>query len=169
MMTWIISIAGILVGLPVSIMLIGSFLPEKFGATVSTIIDRPAEAVWSALTDYVKYPMSARMCRGVEPLPNENGLPAWRENLGSSRVRVQTLESVTPSRLVREMKDEVVPMQVHCEYTVKPAAQGCEVTSSMHGTIRKGTWHVPIFKFMIHVFGGAKSGQKQFLNSLKGS
>lgn len=168
-MTWVLIIVGIAIGLPLIVILIGLFLPGEFGARVTASIDRPVDAVWQSLSDYRNHPMSARMCRGVEDLSSENGLPAWRENLGSSKVRVKTVESGEPNRLVREMQDEVVPMRVRCEYEIRPAGAGSEVTASCNGVISRGTWHVPIFKFMIHVFGGVRSGQKQFLASLNKS
>lgn len=157
---------GVLVGLALIPVLIGLVLPAGFEAQARTTLNQTPQAVWDALHDHRARPMSGAMCRGVEDLPPVAGMPAWREDLGSSRVRVTTTESVAYSRLVREMADEVVPMRMRCEYTLVPAGSGCQVQVMAKGVIESGTWHVPIFRFMVHVFGGATSGQRQYLQAL---
>ncbi len=167
MPTWLIIAIAILVLIPLTILVVGGLLPGRFGATCSISTKASPEAAWQALLDHRKHPMSGRMCRGVEELPAENDLPAWREDLGSSRVKVVTIEQTKPERIVRRMQDEVVPMTMTCEYRIEPFGAACIIHAEGQGEIRSGTWHVPFFKFMIHVFGGAKSGQKQFLKSIQ--
>lgn len=165
-MYWLLGGFGCIVLLFAIPIVIGIFLPAEFEARVRTTFKQTPEAVWAAIQDYRARPLAGAMCRGVEDLKSENGLPAWREDLGQTHVRVTTETAEAPKHLVREMADEVVPMRMRCEYTLTPTATGCAVDISAKGVINRGTWHVPMFRFMIHVFGGAKSGQRQYLEAL---
>ncbi len=166
MWTWIIVIASILVVLIMTPLLVGRFLPKQFSTVTQLRIRRTPQAVWDAIGDYQKLPISARMHRATEVLPDVDGRPAWRENIGSSRIRIETIEADAPSRLVRQFQDEVVPMRLRMQYDIEPADDGSLVRCTANGTVDNGTWHAPFFRFMIHVFGGAKSGQKQYLASV---
>lgn len=167
MWMWIAAIGGvILFVLVLTLIVVARSLPKDFSATTRLGINRPAKDVWDAINDFRKLPVSAKMCKGTEPLPDVANQPAWRENIGSSRIRVETLESDAPSRLVRQFQDEVVPMHLKMEYDIETAGQGCVVTCTANGRVDDGTWHAPFFRFMIHKFGGVKSGQKQYLTLL---
>lgn len=165
MPTWAIVLLSI-AALFISMRIIGTLLPAEFRASVSVSTRAKPEAVWNALIDYHRHPMSAKMCRGIEDLPDVNGLPSWRENIGHSHVRVETVERAEPRRIVRKMADEVVPMTMTCEYRIEPVGDSCVIHANADGEIRPGTRHVPIFKFMIHVFGAARTGQRHFLRSI---
>lgn len=165
-MFWLYLILGTLAALVLIPLVIGSFMPRDFEAFAKKHVAAEPQRVWAALNDYRNCPAGGRMCRRVEPLPDVNGLPAWREDLGSSRTRNMVLVSDPPQRLVRRMEDEVIPLRVECEYRVSPADGGCDVTAMARGSIDRGTWHVPFFKFIIHVFGGIRKGQQQYLDAV---
>ncbi len=165
-MTWVYLILGVIAAMVLVPFVVGSLLPRDFEVFARRRIDADAERIWAELNDYRNNPASGRMCRGVEPLPDSNGLPAWREDLGSTKTRNTIVVSDPPQRLVRRMEDEVVPLRVECEYRISPADRGCDVTSMARGTIDRGTWHVPFFRFIIHVFGGIRKGQEQYLNAI---
>ncbi|MCB9852025.1 MAG: SRPBCC family protein [Phycisphaerales bacterium] len=161
---WIAAAAGALILTTILIVVfVGRSLPKDFSATTSLKINRTPQDVWTAIGDFKKLPVSAKMCKGTEPLADVANQPAWRENIGSSRIRVETLEADAPKRLVRQCQDEVVPMRMRVEYDIESREQGCAVTCTTNGRIDDGTWHAPLFRFMIHKFGGVKSGQKQYL------
>ena len=79
---WIAWIGGAIVALLLLPVVVGMFLPKEFAARVRVRLKQPPEAVWAALADYRKLPMSGAMCRGVEELPQEGRQPAWREDIG---------------------------------------------------------------------------------------
>ena len=166
MWTWITIVSGILVLLFLTPLVVGRFLPKHFSAITKLRVGRAPQDVWNAIGDFEQLPVSARMHKGTERLPDVEGLPAWRENIGSSRIRIETIESNAPNRLVRQFQDEVVPMRMRMQYDIESVDGGSIVRCTANGTIEDGTWHVPFFRFMIHVFGGAKAGQKQYLTSV---
>ncbi len=166
-LTWLLIGAGVIVALPVLVMIIGNFMPAEFEAQAQALLPCSVDDAWLALADFQKNPISAQMRRKTEALASENGLPAWREDIGSTRHRVQTLESEQPRRLVRLVQDEIVPMSMRCEYTLTPRGGQTELAIRASGSIQRGTWHVPIFRFMVHTFGGIRAGQEQFARQLR--
>jgi len=165
-MYWAIGVVAVIVVLFVIVIVVGRSLPKAFSATTSIELNQSPEAIWTAINDYQKFPVSARMRKRTESLPNVDGVPCWREHIGSSRIRVTTLESRAPDRLVRRMEDEVVPMSMRTVYTIEATPSGARLQCAAEGSVEDGTWHAPVFRFMIKAFNGVKSGQKQYLASL---
>jgi hypothetical protein len=159
-MFWLILIGSILGGfiaLVLLIMIVGRFLPERYAARVEMTIPRPPEEVWAAMNDYHKHPLTGAMMKRIEDLPPQNQLPAWVEDMGSSKVTVTTAVAEPPRHLVRELVDSVVPMTARAEIHLERVEDGCKVTATQETHIRNGTWHVPIFRVILTVTKGTQS------------
>lgn len=166
MLFWM-GIAGGAIGLLIlTPFVVGTFLPTNYQARAKLTTSRSPAEVFAKIEDYSELPLAGKMCRGVEALADDGGLSAWREDLGSSKVRVATLEREDAKRLVRRATDEVVPLSMLCTYDISPTAGGSELRLNVDGEIRSGTWHVPMFRFVIHVFGMGKAGHKHYLEQL---
>ena len=137
----------------------GLLLPERFVGQVKVVFHKSPEDVWQALADFEKHPMTGKMMKGVEKLPDENGLAVWVEDMGrGEKIKVNTVECEQTTRLVREMSSAAVPMSSRWEYDLEPFDAGCRVTLSGETYIRRGNWIVPIFRFMMVVGGGVRKG-----------
>lgn len=145
---------------------IGALLPSEFEVQAQAHLDVPPERVWAALNDHARAPFSAGMCRATMPANSTNGLPAWREDIGSSVILVRTLESEAPTRLVRHAADDGSGMTIQCEYRLAPTTSGCDLAVDARGSIAGGGFQSPIFRFLIHVAGGARNGQVDYLKSV---
>jgi len=82
-----------------------------------------------------------------ERLPDEDGLPVWTEDIGSTVVPVRTVEATPPRKLVRRMTDSVVPMTAAWSLRSSPtrAASGSGSTTgprfaAARGTYRSSCW-----------------------------
>jgi hypothetical protein len=150
-------ILGGIVGLAILVIIVGRFLPEKYAARAEITFRRPPEDVWAAMSDYHKHPMMGSMMKRIEDLPAENGLPAWVEDMGSTQMAVTTVVSEPPLHVVRELADRVVPMIVRAEVHLQRLENGCKVTATQETWIRRGTWHVPIFRIILTITKGARS------------
>lgn len=157
---------GVVVGIPMMMLIVGLFLPERFEARVAVTLDRGAQDVWAALMDYQANPVSGKMRKKSEPLPDVNGLSAWKEDIGSSQITVTTEDATPATRLRRTLRDSVVPMTAETEITLESTPAGCRATATSVIIIRAGTWHVPFFRVMVGLFGGAKMGLKDFWKRL---
>jgi hypothetical protein len=147
---------------------VGSLLPASYQAKGRLDVELPPEAVWRLVSDFEKHPMAAKMARRVERLPDEAGLAVWKEDLGSSTVTVRTVESRPPARLVRRMEDSVVPMTADWTIAIEPRGEGSRLWIENRTEIRRGTWHVPIFRLIMTVSRGAERGVEAYLQQLGG-
>ena len=166
---WILIVLGSIVALIALVFVVGSVLPERYRASGYVDASLTAAELWPKLLDYKAHPMAARMAKGIEPLPDENGLPVWLESLGATTVRVRTVESEAPVRIVREMSDSVVPMTARAVIELEEREGGCRVRMSNDIMIRRGTWHVPVFRLMMTVFCGVQGGIKAYLAQVTGA
>ena len=110
--------------------------------------------------------MSGKMCRGVEELPSENGLAVWEERMGSSTLRIRNVAESEPSHLHRELVDTVVPFRSDCEFWIEPSGGGTRVRCRNDVAIRSGTWHVPLFRISMSLFGGAGAAIDSYLGGI---
>lgn len=68
--------------------------------------------------------------------------------------------------MVREMQSASVPMTSRWVYELAANDDGCRVTVAAVTTIRRGTWHVPIFRLMMKLTNGVRAGIKAHLNQV---
>jgi hypothetical protein len=158
MMTAIWIGLGVLVALAAVSALAGLALPREHRSAVEAKFSQPSPAVWAALADYRRHPVSGPMARKVEPI-EEGPLPSWREDLGRTVVTVRTVEADPPRRLVRTGQDAVVPMTARWVYELAPSEPGTRVRLSQEIAIDSGNWRTPFFRIMIRLFpaGGPKA------------
>ena len=149
---------GGIVLLLVAVVAIGLSMPERYAGRSEVTYAKPVEAVWDALLDYDKHPMTGKMKRSVQAHTSKYDMPAWIEDMGSDAVTVETIEAVRPHHMVREMTSKAVPMTSRWQYTLEPAGEGCTLAIDAATYIRSGTWHVPIFRVMMVLGGGVKKG-----------
>ena len=157
MALWIaLGVLVLLVGVPT---IVGFMLPETFTGRAHSEFDKSCDEVWDALLDYAAAPMTGKMMKSVEALPDEGGLPAWVEDMGHGElITVKTTEAERAQRMVREMESAAVPMSSRWEYTLEPIDGGCRLTLDGETAIPLGDWKSPIFRFMMKVGGGVKKG-----------
>ncbi len=145
--------------LVVTVVVIGLNMPERYEGHSQVVYATTPEDVWSALLDYEGHPMTGKMTKSVEAQPAENGLPVWIEDMGHGElITVKTVEAERPRHMVREMTAKSMPMTSRWEYTLEPTDEGCKLTIDGETYIRRGTWHVPIFRVMMALGGGVKKG-----------
>ena len=154
---WIaLIVIGALIVLP---NVIGLFLPERYVGRAETFYARDRADVWAALLDYERHPMTGKVRKATETLPDENGLPVWAETMAANeRVTVRTIRSEPPARLVRTLESAALPMTSRWEYALEPEDGGCRLTLDGETFIRRGSWMVPLFRFLMVVGGGVKKG-----------
>ncbi len=158
-MTILWTVLGSVAILIAFVVLIGLLLPERYEGRSQVTLAKPPAEVWEALLDYQRHPMTGKMKKGIEEESNEDGLPTWVEDMGhGERIAVRTISADAPNSMVREMASQAVPMSSRWQYTLEPVPAGTRLTMDGETTIRRGTWHVPIFRVMMKVNGGVKKG-----------
>jgi hypothetical protein len=165
-MSWLWISLGIVLLLVLTPFVAGRFMARDFAAAGETVVPRPIDEVWGAMQDSTRFPISARMTRSSERLPDVDGQVAWREDIGSSKINYRVLESSAPTRRVIEGRDAIVPMTMHSTYELTAVEGGTRVRAETQVHLDDGTWHVPVFRFLMTVTGGVQSGLNQYLESL---
>lgn len=154
---WIV-LGTLLLGTAV-VVAVGMRMPERYEGRAQATYAKPPEEIWKALLDYERHPMTGKMKKSVKPLPPEDNLPVWVEDMGHGElITVKTVASEEPRVLAREMASQSVPMTSRWDYTLEPFDGGTRLTMDGETFIRKGTWHVPIFRIMMKANGGVKKG-----------
>ncbi len=156
MTTWIVATIGALVILPI---VIGFLMPVRYEGQSVREYEREVHQVWDALQNVEAHPMTGAMMRSLEPLPDNEGRPTWKEDMGHGEViTVTTTEYEAPFRMTRVMSSAAVNMTSRWEYALEPSDRGCRVTLSGITDIERGTWHTPFFRVMMVIGGGVKKG-----------
>lgn len=164
---WIWISLGSLVALVSFVLLVGLLLPDTYRARGSVLLAAPPDAVWAELLDAERHPHAGRMARSVERLPDEGGRAVWIEDIGESRVRVVTVEAVENERLVRELADGVVPMTARWTVELSAAQGGTRLVLENRTVIRRGTWHVPLFRVLMTLTRGAEKGVAEWVDGIE--
>jgi hypothetical protein len=158
---------GIIVALIVVPVVIGFFLPVRYEGRTVVEFDKGVDAVWDALQDAQAHPMTGKMMKSITDLPDEEGRPSWQEDMGHGEIiTVTTSVYESPHRMVREMSSASVNMTSRWEYALEQNGDGCRVTLSGVTDIEQGTWHTPVFRFMMFVGGGVSKGLDDQLDML---
>ena len=154
-----LNILGGLAVLIAFIVLIGMLMPERYEGESEVVLAKPPEEVWAALLDYERHPMTGKMKKSIQSEATEEGLPIWVEDMGHGElIQVRTTEAQEPKQMVREMASKAVPMTSTWQYRLEPVPEGTRLKMNGETFIRRGTWHVPIFRVMMKVGGGVKKG-----------
>jgi hypothetical protein len=153
---------GIVLLLIVAVFGVGMLLPETYHAQVQLTLHRSPAEVWAAVSDYQKHPIGGYMRKSTQPQPDVNGLPAWIEDLGDTRLRIETREATPPSFVRRYLKDETVSMDGFWEIRIEPAEGVSRITASSELHVRSGTWHAPIFRVIMSLTSAVRQSLENY-------
>jgi uncharacterized protein YndB with AHSA1/START domain len=153
----------VLVALVGMVAMIGSLLPKQHTATRAARFHQPPEAIWSAITDYSKFPEWRKTVRGVEALPSVNGKLSWREfDKYDHSIPYEIVESTPPQRLVTRIADPNLPFGGTWTYEVTSQSDGGTVLRiTENGEIRN-----VFFRFVARFFMGYTKTMEDYLSAL---
>jgi len=168
-MTWLWILLAIFALFVVVPLVVGMLLSDLCEGTVVVELDPPPERVWPVLCDHERHPVTGARMRSIHPLPSENGLERWIEELGSTRIVVSTEVSEPPQKLVRRMEDQVAPMTARWTLELAPTEEGgTELRAHNRTVIRSGSWRSPVFRIMMRSSGGAEKVLREYIRGIAG-
>jgi len=160
-----ISFVGALLGLLIIAFIVGCCLPERYEAEVTAFIPSSPQAVWDAICNYERNPLSGRHTKEVLQQESDNGLPSWREKVGKALLSVQTHRSDPPWTLSRTIEEPSSRQQAEIEYRLNEANRGCRIAIQKRLQIPRGTWTAPILR-LLHSLEGTSRDVKRHLAEL---
>jgi len=150
---WIVAIlVGFLILLGLFITFAGLRHSKHHVVARSIKLKQSPEAIWAVITDHANEPNWQQHMEVSKPLPEDNGKPVWEirhKGPGNPPMKLTTLESIPPTKLVRRIDDAKKVYSGRWEYVLTPEYGGTKLTITEHSEIPN-----PFFRGMFHLFGG---------------
>ena len=152
---------AVVVGLGLTVVLVGYLLPVKHVATVSARVPASPDQVWQALTDIAAYATWRGDVTSVEMLAADSGHVAWREHGKNRAISYAIAHTEAPRRLVTRITDKSLPFGGTWEYVVTPDGAGSRVQITEHGEV-----YNPVFRFVSRFVMGHTATASAYLKAL---
>ena len=133
-MKWILIVLSALAGLALIVLVIGMMKPASHVASVTAQLAAPPDTVWQIVSDVPSVPQWFDQVKSVEPLPDHEGRPSFRENYGGFEVTTVVREATPPSRFVKE----ILPTSAFYgtwTWELSPEGTGTRLVITEHGTV----------------------------------
>ena len=162
-MKWLIAVLAVLVGIVLLVIVIGALLPrDHVSSRAARYKESPAE-IWSAITDYSKFPEWRKSVKQVEALPAVNGQPSWRETDSHGNViPYEIIESTASQRMLTRIANPKLPFGGTWNYQISSTPDGATVLR----ITENGEIYNPVFRFAARFFLGYSATQEQYLRDL---
>ena len=142
----------------------GALLPKQHVSIRTARFHQSPDAIWAAITDYAKFPVWRKEVARVEPLPDVNGKPSWREyDRHGNSIPYQVMVMAPPKVLVVCIADPKLPFGGTWTYEITPAPDG---GISLLRITENGEIYNPIFRFVARFILGYSQTQAQYLREL---
>lgn len=142
-------VAAVLGAIAITILIIGSHLPEHHIASRAIHLRRSPIEVYAAVKDFRQSATWRPDIRNVEMLGEVNGHVPFREQGSSGTITYEVVSEVPNERLVTQIVDRNLGYSGSWEYIVAPKGDGSTLTITERGDVPN-----PLFRFMSrYVFG----------------
>jgi uncharacterized protein YndB with AHSA1/START domain len=159
---WLLIVLGILIGLVVLAALIGSLVPRDHVASRRATFPLSPQEVWDVVADLERRPEWFTFLKSATPLPDQDGKPMWKEDLGHGSAMTSRVDVCDPPRrLVTTIADGSLPFGGSWTFELLPAGEGTTVVVTESGFIKN-----PIFRFMARFLFGYTRTLEQYLRAL---
>lgn len=160
-MRWVLMVLGVIVGLVATVLIVGALIPKGHVASRSARFQQPPEVLWEAMTDFASHPTWRTGLERMEPLPEREGRPLWREMGRYGPITYEVVESSPPTRLVTRIADPELPFGGTWTYEIASRDGSSTVTITEEGEI-----YNVIFRFMARFVFGYTATMEQYLVDL---
>src|SRR5205085_12103805 len=117
---------------------------------------------WQVINDHANEPNWRPEVKAVERLPDKNNHEVWQEVYKHDKLAFETLESVPPKRLVRQIvAEENAAFSGRWEIELTPVAGGTSVQITERGSVRNA-----FFRFVSRFVIGHTATIDNYLKSL---
>jgi len=140
-MKWLFISTGLLAGLLILIVVIGSLLPQKHKVSRSVSLHHSPGTVWALISGPPTWRPDVTSYRELPPHESHR---VWREtDKHGQTITFETVESVPPYHLVTQIVDKKLPFGGTWVYEIVPAGNVCTLTITENGEV-----YNPLFRFM---------------------
>ena len=133
---WIIlGVIGVIALFMFLLYVLGKRLPEEHTASASVTLQQPQQVVWDTIADIAGHKNWVKGITNLERLPDRDGHPAWRQQMGRNSFVLVFSEVQPPTRMVGTIADDAQFFSGHWEYVLAPEAGGTRVTLTERGRV----------------------------------
>lgn len=159
----LLSILGLLIGIPILLYLIGFLIPESHTATVTRTFNAQPDVVWEAITDVGNYAAWRDNVREVEILSDSTQPLKWREfYTNNDPMTFEVTEQVDSTRFVARIADKGLPFGGTWTYRITERNGGTVVTITEDGEI-----YNPLFRTVAKFIFGYSATMEEFTGMLE--
>jgi Polyketide cyclase / dehydrase and lipid transport len=159
---WLFVVVGAILGLLFVVIVTGMLLPKTHLVSRSLMMKAAPDELWPLISDFDNVSTWHPQVIQAERLPDHFGREVWRESYkDGSSLKLETMESLPPRRLVRSIADESGPFTGRWEFDITPAEEGCRLTITEKGEISN-----PLFRFIFRLFMKPAMSLERYLKSL---
>lgn len=160
----VIIIVAILIGIPLIIWVIGSFLPESHSVTVSRMYQAAPEEIYRVLTDVGNFSSWRKNVKEVKVLSNPGESKKWREYYSDNDpLTFRIVEQEEDKLIVTEIADQDLPFGGQWTYQIEKGENSATLRITENGEV-----YNPIFRFVSKFIIGHDATINQFLTDLEG-
>jgi uncharacterized protein YndB with AHSA1/START domain len=164
-MRWLLAVLAIIVALVLIVVLVGELLPKNHSATRAARFLQPPDAIWTAITDYSKFPEWRKSVVRVEALPPVNGQPSWREfDTHGNAIPYEIVEATPGQRLITRIADPKLPFGGTWTYILTRQADG----NTLLRITEDAEIRNPVLRFVARFFIGYTKTMEDYLHALGG-
>jgi polyketide cyclase/dehydrase/lipid transport protein len=153
----------VLIAIILVVVTVGALVPKQHTSTRAARFHQSPNNVWTAITDFDKFPTWRKEVARVESLPDVNGKPSWREyDRHGSSIPYQVMVMLPPKVLVVRIADLSLPFGGAWTYEISPAPDG----TSLLRISEDGEIYNPVFRFVARFILGYSQTQERYLRAL---
>jgi len=161
-MRWILYIGLALVVVAALVLAIGAMLPKQHTVSRTTRARMPPQALYTLLADVSSYPTWRAGLKGLERLPDKNGMPAWIEDTSGMKIPMR-FERMDPQLLVTRIDSTDLPFGGTWTYRIEALPDGeSSLTITEDGEVSN-----VFFRFMSRFVFGHYATMDEFIGGLR--
>jgi uncharacterized protein YndB with AHSA1/START domain len=161
-MRWITYIVAALALVALVVAVVGAMLPKQHTASRTARIAMPPEALYALLADVSHYQTWRAGLKGLQRLPDKNGMPAWVEDANGMKIPMRFERMEPPSLLVARIDSTELAFGGTWTYRIAPAAGGSDLTITEDGEV-----YNVIFRVMSRFVFGHHATMDAFIRGLQ--
>ena len=160
-MRWLVIVVAVIVGAPLLLMLIGSFLPRNHTARVTRDLPATPDRVWALVSDFAGTPRWRKDVTAITVEPSTGGPMRFTEKSKQGAIPFEVLSQEPPRRQVVRIVDEKQPFGGTWTWNLEPSAAGTRLTITEDGFIKN-----PMFRVLSKLFFPPTATMEKYLGDL---
>ena len=161
-MRWILYIVAAVALVALIVAVVGAMLPRQHTVSRTARVALPPAKLYDLLADVSRYQSWRPGLKGLERLPDKNGMPAWIEDTSGMKIPMRFERMEPPSLLVGRIDSTALAFGGTWTYRIAEAPGGSDLTITEDGEV-----YNVVFRFMSRFVFGYYGTMDAFIHGLQ--